>query len=57
VLESEQVTNNGGCGALESLDGRTLYYKRSCDESDALLARPTAGGEKRTTSPCVDFFN
>jgi serine/threonine protein kinase/Tol biopolymer transport system component len=54
---AEQVTQSGGCAAVESHDGRTLYYKRSCDESDALLARPTSGGEERMIAPCVDFFN
>jgi Tol biopolymer transport system component/tRNA A-37 threonylcarbamoyl transferase component Bud32 len=55
--KEEQVTQAGGCAAVEGHDGRTLYYKRSCDERDALLARPTSGGEERTIAPCVDFFN
>jgi serine/threonine protein kinase/Tol biopolymer transport system component len=48
----EQVTYEGGWGAFESLDGRTLYYSRS--ESNApLLARPTAGGEDRMVLSCT----
>ena len=49
----ERVTGDGGCVPQEALDGRTLYYLRSC-ASDALLARPTAGGPERTLVPCVD---
>ena len=48
----EQVTREGGFLPFESLDGRTLYYKRSEHDSQ-LLARPTAGGEERTLAPCV----
>ncbi len=49
----ERVTGDGGCVPLEALDGRTLYYLRSC-ANDALLARATAGGPERTLVPCVD---
>jgi Tol biopolymer transport system component len=49
----EQVTRAGGLTALESLDGRTLYYTASYGNS-ALLARPTAGGEERTIAGCID---
>jgi Tol biopolymer transport system component len=48
-----QVTHEGGCVPFESLDGPTLYYMRTC-ANDALLARPTAGGEERTIFRCVD---
>jgi serine/threonine protein kinase/Tol biopolymer transport system component len=48
----EQVTHEGGCGPLESPDGRTLYYRRSC-QGQTLLARPTVGGQERTVVPCV----
>jgi hypothetical protein len=50
----EQVTHDGGCIRVESFDGRTLYYMRTCQTS-ALLARPTAGGEERTIFRCVDL--
>jgi Tol biopolymer transport system component len=49
----ERVTGEGGCASQEGLDGRTLYYLRSWG-SDALLARPTAGGPERILVPCVD---
>jgi Tol biopolymer transport system component len=52
----EQLTQGGGCAPLESLDGRTLYYKRSC-QSAALLARPTVGGDERVIADCVDNWN
>jgi Tol biopolymer transport system component/tRNA A-37 threonylcarbamoyl transferase component Bud32 len=51
----EQVTQAGGFLPFESLDGRTLYYKRAEDDSP-LLARPTAGGEERTIAPCVSSW-
>ncbi len=51
----EQVTREGGFLPFESLDGRTLYYKRAQDDSP-LLARPTAGGEERTIIPCVHLW-
>jgi len=51
----EQVTREGGFLPVESLDGRTLYYKRVQGDSP-LLARPTAGGEERTIAPCVHFW-
>jgi len=49
----EQVTREGGAIPFESLDGRTLYYMRSFDDN-ALLARPTGGGEERTILSCVN---
>ena len=52
----EPITREGGSGPpLESLDGRTLYYLRPTD--NALLARPTAGGQERTVLRCVDGGN
>jgi Tol biopolymer transport system component len=51
----EQVTRGGGILAVESLDGKTLYYQRSMGTSP-LLALPTAGGQERTTLPCVVTF-
>ncbi len=49
----EQVSRDGGRFALQSADGRTLYYRR---EDGVLLGRPTAGGEPRTILPCVAIF-
>jgi eukaryotic-like serine/threonine-protein kinase len=48
----EQVTRKGGWVPFESLDGRTLYYKRASPDSP-LLAQPTTGGEERTVVGCV----
>jgi serine/threonine protein kinase/Tol biopolymer transport system component len=48
-----QVSRDGGRFALESVDGRTLYYRR---EDGALMARPTAGGEPRAILPCVPIY-
>jgi Tol biopolymer transport system component len=52
----QQETRQGGCAPVESPDGRTLYYLRSC-QSAALLARSTDGGDERTIVPCVDGWN
>jgi Tol biopolymer transport system component len=51
----EQMTREGGFLPFESLDGRTLYYRRAQNDGP-LLARPTAGGEERTIAPCVHFW-
>jgi eukaryotic-like serine/threonine-protein kinase len=51
----EQVTREGGFLPFESLDGRTLYYKRA--QEGPLLARPTAGGEERTIAACVEYWD
>ena len=48
----ERLTGEGGYDPVESLDGRTLYYKRA-EEDGPLLAKPTAGGEERTVIGCV----
>jgi len=51
----EQITREGGSGpALESFDGRCLYYRRASDR--VLLARQTTGGEARTILRCVDDY-
>jgi Tol biopolymer transport system component len=52
----EQITRGGGCMPFESVDGRTLYYMRSCQWEDALLARPTTGGAERTIFRCVESY-
>ena len=51
----EQLTRRGGFLPFESFDGRTLYYKRG-NGDDALIARPTAGGDERVIVPCVDYW-
>jgi Tol biopolymer transport system component len=38
-----QITRNGGLVALESIDGKWLYYLRS-EDSPSLWKRPTSGG-------------
>ncbi len=53
---AEQITNGGGFLPFESLDGRTLYYKRG-NGDDALVARPTTGGgQERVIVDCVDYW-
>ena len=46
----EQLTRGGGEFPFESVDGRTLYYRRS---DGALVAHPAAGGEESTILRCV----
>jgi Tol biopolymer transport system component/DNA-binding winged helix-turn-helix (wHTH) protein len=41
-----QVTNNGGYMAIESADGKDLYYTKT-EGASALWRRPVAGGEER----------
>jgi Tol biopolymer transport system component len=49
----ERVTREGaGHGAIESADGRTLFFKRS-DGNSPLIALTLAGGAERTVAPCV----
>jgi Tol biopolymer transport system component len=48
----QRITQEGGAIPFESLDGRTLYYKRAQGNAP-LLARPTAGGEERTIIGCI----
>jgi Tol biopolymer transport system component len=45
----EQMSRDGGAFPVESFNGRTIYYKRGSGD-DALLGRPTAGGEERTVT-------
>jgi serine/threonine protein kinase len=52
-----QVTHEGGCMAFESLDGTTLYYRRTCFSGDALLARPTDAGGEQAILKCVDTMS
>ncbi len=47
---AEQVTHEGGGGAFESFDGRTLNY----EAGRALRARPIARGPERTIVRCVN---
>jgi eukaryotic-like serine/threonine-protein kinase len=46
----ERLTH--GCLAQESLDGKTLFYKRRHEDSP-LLARPLEGGPERQVLDCV----
>ena len=49
----ERVTRDGaGRGAIESADGRILFFKRG-NEDSPLLALPLAGGPERMVAPCV----
>lgn len=49
------MTREGGFLPFESLDGRTLYYKRA-ENDGPLLARPTPGGAERTIARCVHWW-
>jgi len=49
---AERLTRGGGRWPRESLDRRTLYYKRA-DENSPLLALPVAGGPERKLLDCV----
>ena len=51
--EPIQITDEGGSDAVESADGKTLYYRRTSavGAAGALMERPLAGGEDR---PVVD---
>jgi Tol biopolymer transport system component len=51
----EQVTRNGGYAALESSDGKTLYYSRR-DGSDGLWTIPVAGGMETRVVATVDAW-
>lgn len=49
----ERVTRGGaGRGALESVDGRTLFFRRGNGDSP-LAALPLAGGAERAVAGCV----
>lgn len=51
----EQLTQEGGIFAFESLDGAMLYYKRAQRDTE-LLGRPIGDGEERVILPCVPSF-
>jgi Tol biopolymer transport system component len=52
--EAIQVTRNGGFAAVESLDGKTIYYKRGLlEDSLALWKTPVSGGEESQVLPSV----
>jgi len=51
-----QVTTNGGFMALESDDGRDLYYTKT-DGASALWRMPVAGGAERQVVPSVHGRN
>ena len=47
----ERITANGGDTALESADGKTLFYTKSPDSP--LFAKPLSGGPERQVLPWV----
>jgi len=50
---AEQITDNGGSTAFESVDGRTLYYTKGLNTP--LFARPRAGGPERQVLDVVGY--
>jgi Tol biopolymer transport system component len=52
----ERITREGGGSALESIDGKTLFFMRRLSEPSPLLARPVAGGPERELAKCVSAF-
>ena len=49
-----RVTRNGGDSALESADGRTLYYGRRGEEAGwSVWSVPTGGGEETLLLPRI----
>src|SRR6185295_5420164 len=54
----ERITHNGGQVAMESIDGRTLYFKRGdLTAAEApLFALPLGGGPERQLVDCVREF-
>jgi Tol biopolymer transport system component len=50
-----QVTKQGGFAALESLDGRTLYYAKS-RQATSLWKVPTEGGEERQVFGSLELW-
>jgi Tol biopolymer transport system component len=50
-----RVTDHGGWHVQESLDGKTLFYRRR-PEGSPLLALPLAGGPERQILDCVTDF-
>jgi Tol biopolymer transport system component len=51
--EAAQITHGGGEEAVESADGKTLYYRRD----KRLFARPLAGGEERQVLGSLPGFS
>ena len=56
--QAEQVTESGGFFALESVDGKTLFYTKA-ESRTPLFAKPVAGGPERKVldyvGKCRDF--
>jgi len=50
---AEQITQNGGYVALESFDGKTLFYTKS--DTSPLFAKPLAGGPEQKIVDFVAF--
>jgi Tol biopolymer transport system component len=45
--QAQQVTRNGGQTALESADGKSLYFTKSDGGVEGLFSVPVEGGEER----------
>ncbi len=54
--ESNQVTSDGGMAALESPDGRTLYYTKN-DGADGIWKMPVEGGPEVQVVKAVWRYN
>ena len=50
--QAEQITQNGGHTAFESVDGKTLFYTK--DDSSPLFAQPLSGGPERQVLDWVE---
>lgn len=48
-----QVTHSGGYAAIDSLDGRFLYYVKSREDNEGLWRRSLATGEEARVAPRV----
>jgi Tol biopolymer transport system component len=49
--EAVEVTTNGGTAAIESADGKTVFYVK--EPSSPLFAQPLSGGPERQVLPWV----
>ena len=55
--EAVQITRNGGQVALESSDGKFLYYVKNRKERERLWKVPVGGGEETQVLESVYAFN
>jgi Tol biopolymer transport system component len=51
--EAQPVTIDGGSEALESVDGKLLYFRRTTDGSPFLYVRPVDGGREQRIDSLV----